>query len=86
MVEQAIKTKYVCPGNVRGSRISATAETKRIFVEYDDALNLEENHIAAATKLAESLGWLKHGELISGILKNRYYVHILVPKKLECVL
>jgi hypothetical protein len=55
---QAIVTKYVGPSNVRGSRIIAKAAAGRVIVDYDDALNSNENHIAAAKKLAEKFGWV----------------------------
>ena len=54
---QAIVTKYHGPTNTRGSRISATAEAGRISLSYDHALNWTDNHVAAARKLADRMGW-----------------------------
>lgn len=54
---QAIRTRYHGPSNTRGSRISAQCEAGRIYVGYDHALNLDENHVAAATALRVKLGW-----------------------------
>jgi hypothetical protein len=54
---QAIVTKYHGPTNYKGSRISARAEAGRIIVHYDHALNIGENHAAAAQALADRLGW-----------------------------
>ena len=54
---QAIRTRYHGPSNQRGSRVSAQCEAGRVYVEYDDALNLEANHKAACDKLAVKLGW-----------------------------
>jgi hypothetical protein len=54
---QAIVTKYHGPTNYKGSRISARADAGRIVVPYDHALNIGENHAAAAQVLAERLGW-----------------------------
>jgi hypothetical protein len=42
---QAITTKFICPTNFKGSRISAQADAGRIILSCDDALNMEENHI-----------------------------------------
>lgn len=59
---QTIETKYHGPTNTRGSRISATASVcrKRVWVEYDHALNAGNNHMAAAQKLMEVLDWTGH--------------------------
>lgn len=59
---QTIETKYHGPTNTRGSRISAKASyhPKRVWVEYDHALNAENNHKAAALKLMETLNWTGH--------------------------
>ena len=54
---QAIVTKYHGPGNVRGSRIKATAAAGSVTVHYDHALNIEQNHAAAAAALANKYGW-----------------------------
>jgi len=54
---QAIVTKYHGPTNYKGSRITARADAGRIIVHYDHALNIDENHKAAAKALAERLGW-----------------------------
>lgn len=75
---QAIQTKYLCPTNVRGARIKATAAAGSIIVGYDHALNSEENHIAAAKALREKFEWNKgyHGELATGQLADGSYVHV----------
>lgn len=54
---QAIRTRYIYPTNTRGPRIQAKCDVKTIYVSYDHALNIDENHMAACRKLAESLGW-----------------------------
>jgi hypothetical protein len=48
---QAIETKYIGPTNHRGSRIKASCERGSITVSYDDAMNSDEAHIAAAQAL-----------------------------------
>lgn len=54
---QAIVTRYFGPTNFRGSRIKATCEATTIFPDYDDGLDLEGNHDAAARALIVKLGW-----------------------------
>lgn len=54
---QAIVTKYLGPTNTRGSRIKASASAGSKTVEYDCALNPDDNHKVAAETLATSLGW-----------------------------
>jgi hypothetical protein len=66
---KAIVTKHVGPSNVRGSRIIASDEDgNRVIVRYDSALNSEPNHMAAARKLCEKMGW--KGTLQGGHLKH----------------
>src|SRR6185437_14816907 len=55
---QSIETKYVGPTNSRGSRVKATASGGfTLTIEWDDALNTDENHSAAARALINKLGW-----------------------------
>jgi len=54
---QAITTKYLGPTNFRGSRVVAKAQAGRITIDWDHALDPEDNHIAAAQALAVKLGW-----------------------------
>lgn len=54
---QAITTKYVGPSNVRGSRVKATASAGSVTLHWDDALNSEQNHTAAAMALAKKYEW-----------------------------
>lgn len=65
---QAIQTKYICPTNYRGSRVKATAQAGSVTLEWDDALDIEENHRAAAQALAVKMGWVgeRYGALIEG--------------------
>lgn len=67
---QSIVTKYHGPGNLRGSRISATASGGggRVSVAYSHRLNAEENHDAAARALALKMGW--RGQMVRGALKS----------------
>ncbi len=61
---QAIVTKYIGPGNVKGARIKATANSGSETVSLQYELNLEDRHAYAALALARKMGW--RGELIAG--------------------
>ena len=55
---QAIITKYVGPTNHKGARVIArTGSGVKITVSWDHALDVPENHLAAARALAEKLNW-----------------------------
>lgn len=54
---QAITTKYIGPRNVRGSRVKATAQAGSVTLDWDDALNQEQNYAAAALALAKKFNW-----------------------------
>lgn len=60
-MRQSINTKYVPPTNYKGSRVSVrtTGGIRRIY-EWDDSLNPDQNHTAAARRLIEELGWNRH--------------------------
>lgn len=67
---QSIITKYLGPGNVRGSRISvkATGGVRRSY-HVDNAMSVDANHIAAAQRFARELGW--SGEWIGGAYDDK---------------
>ena len=57
-----VRTKFLGPTNHRGARIKATRTDHKsgdptVTIGYDHALDIRENHAAAATALIESLGW-----------------------------
>ena len=66
---KAIQTKYHGPSNVRGSRISASAGRMKVTLSWDDALDADENHDAAALALCDKLGWSTN-HLMRGTLEN----------------
>ena len=81
---QAIVTKYHGPTNVRGSRISARCDAGRIMVSYDYALNIGDNHKAAAQALADKLGWtVEHGmpALAGGALPGNAGYCFVMPRE-----
>ena len=58
--QQMIRTTYKGPTNSHGSRIVASADSSwevgPLSIEYDDALEPEDNHRIAAYKMAKKLG------------------------------
>lgn len=73
---QAIVTKYLPCTNYRQSRIKATASAGSVVVNYDDALNPDENHNLAAQKLADKFQW--KGIMHFATLPNGDTVHVFV--------
>ncbi len=54
---QAIVTRYHGPTNVKGSRIKATAAAGSVILDWDDALNADDNHMVAAENFAAKYDW-----------------------------
>ncbi len=83
MIVQGIITKYLPVTNHRGSRIKAAAAAGSITVPYDHALNIENNHYAAAEALANKFGWLANGwELVQGGSPDGSgYVFVQIPRQ-----
>lgn len=54
-MRQTIVTKYHGPGNVRGSRVSATCQAGKVIIEWDNALNSDQNHAAACVALCKKI-------------------------------
>lgn len=84
----AIVTTYIGPTNFRGSRVKATApdtahDGQRAFsvtLSWDDALNPEQNHDAAASALALKYQW--SGTWNRGSL-HRGYVYVRSTARLD---
>ena len=77
---QAITTRFHGPSaSGRSSRISATAEAGRVYVECDDALSIPQNHAAAARKLAFKFGWLAYNDFAMGGTGGEF-VFVAIPK------
>lgn len=63
MAFPTIHTRYLGPTNYRGSRVKATTlDNRSVTLSWDDALDSQENHDAAAKALAVKLEW--SGEMI----------------------
>ena len=54
---QAITTKFHCPTNHSGSRISAHCDAGRLVLPWDHALNPDGNHAMAVRALLAKLTW-----------------------------
>lgn len=78
MIRQAITTKFLPTTNFRQSRVKATCQGSSLTVGWDHALNTEGNHIAAARKLAASLGW--SGTWIGGAPKGAGFCFVLADE------
>lgn len=57
MILQAITTQFFGPTSCRGSRIKAKAAAGYVWFDYEHALNINDNHTAAAKALATRLDW-----------------------------
>lgn len=79
MSRQAITTRFVGPTNSKGSRIIAKCEARMMIVPYDDALDIDENHAAAALKLFRAMGWDQYNDLAMGGTRDGY-VFVQVTK------
>ena len=76
---KAIRTKYHGPGNVRGSRVSATDEDgNKVIIGHDSALNSDQNHRRAALALCAKMDW--HGTLAEGALGSGYVYVFVEPR------
>ncbi len=76
MAYQAIHTKYYGATNYRGSRIRATAEVGSVTVAYDHAMDVYDNHRAAALALVEKYGWDR--DWVGGSLPGPGYAFVRV--------
>lgn len=83
---QAIRTKYIGPSNSKGSRIQAKCEAKTIYVSYDHALNIDENHKAACDALLSAMGWNTdgYGDMVGGVFDNCHY-WVFDDKRLKAI-
>ncbi len=59
-MSQAIVTKYLGPTNHRNARVKASCQAASVVISWDDALDIDENHTAAAKALATKLKWIGH--------------------------
>jgi hypothetical protein len=71
---QAIQTKFHGPTNTRGARVSARADAGRVIVSWDYALNVTDNHKAAAVALARRYGWPE--DMVGGSLPGSGFAFV----------
>lgn len=72
---QCIKTKYLGPTNMRGSRVKAsTTNGISITLGWQHEYDSEQNHAAAAWALASKMNW--HGDWFGGCLHGGGYVFV----------
>jgi len=72
---QAIMTTYKGPTDHKGSRIIARCQARRVTVPWNHALDIEDNHRAAAETLASLMGWCD--PIRSGALPDGHsYAHV----------
>ena len=73
-MRQTIITKYHGPTDKRGSRVSATSTGgNRITLDWDDEINTDQNHTAAALALARKMDW--RGHWVGGTHQKTGYVY-----------
>jgi hypothetical protein len=70
---QAIRTRYFGPSNVKGSRIQAKCQAKTIYLGYDHALSLDENHLAACRALRLAMSWDNGPQMVGGFFDGDGY-------------
>jgi hypothetical protein len=73
-MRQAITTKFIPPTDTRGSRVKATAAAGSKTLYWDHALNIEDNHAAAARALANRFEW--SGNWYGGGLAREGFVFV----------
>jgi hypothetical protein len=78
---QAIETKYLGPTNHRGARIKASCHAGQVTISRDCAMNIDDNHRAAARALITKLGWF--GSWVSGEIASlpNSQVHVNVKRE-----
>ena len=69
---QTAPTLYAC------TQAQARAQAGRVSITWDDALNSDENHRAAAQALADKFKWT--GQLVTGFDHNQDGVHVFLPR------
>jgi hypothetical protein len=67
---QSIRTRHFGPSNVKGSRIQAKCAAKTIYVGYDHALDLSENHRVACRALLLAMSWNNVAPMVGGYFAN----------------
>lgn len=79
---QAILTKTLGLTNARSMRVLARAWAGTLTVQWDDGLDPEENHKAAARAFARKFNWNDddYGALVTGCLVSGDYCHVFTQR------
>ncbi len=67
-MRQAIITKYLAPTETKGARIKAKAFAGSVTIDWDDSIDVDENHLEAAKLLCAKFEW--KNELVGGSLPD----------------
>lgn len=74
---QAIQTKTISATNTKGTRIKVSCEAKTFYCSWEYALNVEENHKAAAESMVKLMKWDKaergYKGVTGGCFNGDYY-------------
>lgn len=73
---QAITTRFLGPTDTKDSRVKAFAEAGSVILNWDHALNSDENHCRAAMALAAKFKW--KGSYYSGGIGGKDIVWVCV--------
>lgn len=77
-MRQAIEVKVIPATTTKDTRLKASCQAGYRVVPWDDDLERDENHKAAAFNLASDLGWPK--EFVGGWLPNGNSVWVFSDK------
>lgn len=80
---QSITTVFLGPTDHRDPRVKATCEAGSVTVDWDDSLDMRENHAVAAAMLAVALEWATPenfpARYAMGAVKGGGYVFVEIP-------
>lgn len=69
-MRQAIITKFLGPTAHRGARVKVYAQAGSEVFQWNDSLNVEENHRRAAEYFAKRWGWLDTRTMVGGAMPD----------------
>jgi hypothetical protein len=82
-MRQAIVTRFLGPTDKRDPRVKATAYAGSVTLDWNDSLDIDANHQAAANALADKFDWRNPGngkryEFVGGSLPHDGYCFVEV--------
>lgn len=83
-IRQAIETKFIGPTDKHWQRIRVKCSAKTVFLNWDDNLDVEGNHLQAANLVFNGLGWNRDNKshLVTGSFDGLFY-HVQTDKSEE---